>query len=164
MNWFQKLTGLEQESELNVRQHLRACDGILSSNVNGASYAYGYLEVVALGELRKRVAALPLSKDLEESFRKISVRETVADVQDLHRDAKNQNAIFQVASQFNLLEMIGPGVLPEAGVGIYEKDFTQGPACAVAAGAATIYRNYFVEIDGKIKVPPNRTHKSTRVL
>ncbi|MGB1930095.1 MAG: hypothetical protein ACPHO8_12355 [Mariniblastus sp.] len=150
MNWFQKLTGLEQESELNVRQHLQACDGILSSNVNGASYAYGYLEVVALGELRKRVAALPLSKDLEESSLKISVRETVADVQDLHRDAENHNAIFQVASQFNLLEMIGPGVLPEAGVGIYEKDFTQGPACAVAAGAATIYRNYFVEIDGKI--------------
>ena len=24
------------------------------------------------------------------------------------------------------------------------RDFTQGPACAVAAGAATIYRNYFV--------------------
>lgn len=150
MNWFHKLTGLEQESEANVRQHLSAGDGVLRSNANGSSYGYGNLEVIALRELRKRVSDLQCSEDTEASLRKISVRETVANVQDLHKDTHNVNSIFQVASQFNLLEMVGPSVVPEAGVGIYEKDFTQGPACAVAAGAATIYRNYFVEIDGEI--------------
>ena len=29
-------------------------------------------------------------------------------------------------------------------------DRTQGPACAIAAGAATVYRNYFVEVNGNI--------------
>jgi hypothetical protein len=36
------------------------------------------------------------------------------------------------------------------GVGIYELDNTQGPACAIACGAGTIYRNYFAEVDGQI--------------
>jgi hypothetical protein len=30
--------------------------------------------------------------------------------------------------------MVSPNITPEAGVGIYENDRTQGPACAVAAG------------------------------
>jgi hypothetical protein len=36
--------------------------------------------------------------------------------------------------------MVSPRVTPEDGVGIYDLDRTQGPACAVAAGAGTIYR------------------------
>jgi hypothetical protein len=32
----------------------------------------------------------------------------------------------------------------------YSSDHTQGPACAIAAGAATIYRNYFAPVDGEI--------------
>jgi hypothetical protein len=54
--------------------------------------------------------------------------------------------LFQVASQFNLLEMVSPDVTPERGVTRYQHDRTQGPACAIAAGAATIYRNYFVQV------------------
>jgi hypothetical protein len=56
---------------------------------------------------------------------------------------------FQVASQFNLLVMTGPNVTPEDGVTRYQYDPTQGPACAIAAGAATIYRNYFADVDGQ---------------
>ena len=80
----------------------------------------------------------------------ISVRNVVGNVQHLHLNRANENAVFQVASQFNLLEMTSPRVTPECGVGIYEHDFTQGPACAIAAGAGTIYRNYFVDINGRI--------------
>jgi hypothetical protein len=43
--------------------------------------------------------------------------------------------------------MTGPSVTPEDGVTRYSEDHTQGPACAVAAGAATIYRNYFAPVD-----------------
>jgi hypothetical protein len=66
----------------------------------------------------------------------------------LHRDPANARALFQVASQFNLLEMSAPDVTPEDGVTRYASDLTQGPACAVAAGAATIFRNYFASVDG----------------
>jgi len=71
-------------------------------------------------------------------------------VRALHRTPENRGALFQVASQFNLLEMIGPHVTPEDGVTGYADDATQGPACAMAAGAATTYRNYLVPVDGRI--------------
>ena len=70
------------------------------------------------------------------------------DVRPMHRSRENAGALFQVASQFNLLEMVSPDVTPEHGVTGYQNDHTQGPACAIAAGAATIYRNYFAPIDG----------------
>ena len=46
--------------------------------------------------------------------------------------------------------MTSPTTTPEKGVGIYEYDHTQGPACAIAAGAGTIYRNYFAKVNGQI--------------
>lgn len=39
---------------------------------------------------------------------------------------------------------------PEDGVGIYQNDWAQGPACSICAGAGTIYRNYFAEVNGRI--------------
>jgi len=45
--------------------------------------------------------------------------------------------------------MASPTATPERGVGIYEYDHTQGPACAIAAGAGTIYRNYFAKVNGQ---------------
>ena len=65
----------------------------------------------------------------------------------MHADPELDGALFQVASQFNLLEMTGPSATPEDGVTRYSADHTQGPACAIAAGAATIYRNYFAPVE-----------------
>jgi hypothetical protein len=45
--------------------------------------------------------------------------------------------------------MASPNATPEHGIGIYENDPTQGPACAIAAGAGTIYRNYFAPVNGR---------------
>jgi hypothetical protein len=47
-----------------------------------------------------------------------------------------------------MLEMVGPDVTPEHGVTGYAHDRTRGPACAMAAGAATIYRNQTVRLSG----------------
>ena len=69
------------------------------------------------------------------------------DVRQMHQRPEYAGALFQVASQFNALEMVGPSVTPQDGVTRYEHDHTQGPACAIAAGAATIYRNYFVPVN-----------------
>jgi hypothetical protein len=100
----------------------------------------GTLETPRLKELRERVSALT-TDDAPTRVTCIAV-----DVRELHGKAANAGALFQVASQFNLLEMVGPHVTPEEGVTRYEADGTQGPACAIAAGAATIYRNYMVPV------------------
>lgn len=56
------------------------------------------------------------------------------------------NAVFQAASQFNCLEFPSYEVLPEHGITGYEDDATQGPACAMACAAGTLYRNYFAAV------------------
>ena len=144
MSWFEKLTGCVGESHESVREHLFIDGQRLHSRLNQKSWLCGELETQTLAQLRQRV--LNTKYDLAP----ISVRNVVGNVQHLHLNRANENAVFQVASQFNLLEMTSPRVTPECGVGIYEHDFTQGPACAIAAGAGTIYRNYFVDINGRI--------------
>ncbi len=141
--WFEALTGFVEESPEQVRKNIIVDGGELISRVNGRRLICGELETLSLAELRRR------ARSAERSAGKTTVREVVADVQELHRDESNANSLFQVASQFNLLEMMSPSVTPERGVGIYEHDRTQGPACAIAAGAGTIYRNYFANVDGK---------------
>ena len=62
----------------------------------------------------------------------------------LSEHSRNPGALFQVASQFNCLEMMNPRNTPELGITIYEYDNTQGPSCALACASSTLYRNYLV--------------------
>ena len=71
--------------------------------------------------------------------------EIIGDALELHALAENEGALFQVASQLNCLEFAGPEEIPENGVTQYATDPTQGPACSLAAAAATVVRNYFVD-------------------
>ncbi len=144
MTWFEALTGCEETSPDHVRSQLHVAASHLLSKANGKSWRCGTLETPSLSVLRERVRRSSAGPS------PTTIREVVADVQSLHYDASNAGAMFQVASQFNLLEMTSPNVTPEDGVGIYERDCTQGPACAIAAGAGTIYRNYFAEVNGQI--------------
>ncbi len=144
MTWFETLTGFEERSPGQVRKNIVMDGETLTSSINGKRMACGRLETPTLAELRERI------RSAERSGGVLSVREVVADVQELHVDTSNAGSLFQVASQFNLLEMASPRATPELGVGIYEYDHTQGPACAMAAGAGTIYRNYFVPVHGQI--------------
>jgi len=66
--------------------------------------------------------------------------------------------VFQAASQFNLLEFPSPNTTPEAGIGGYIYDRTQGPACAIACAAGTAYRNYLVPM---MKDDGSRNESST---
>ena len=52
----------------------------------------------------------------------------------------------KAASQFNCLEFCFPDIIPENGITMYANDRTQGPACAIAAAAGTVYRNYFAPV------------------
>jgi hypothetical protein len=157
--WFEELTGFTEESPRQVRTNITVKDNALKSLVNGKVLVCGELETPSLTELRERISSS------EHKIGKISVREVVANVQQLHTKESNAGALFQVASQFNLLEMVSPSVTPEHGVGIYENDHTQGPACAIAAGAGTIYRNYFCNrkwANWPISQQPNRLSRGYR--
>ncbi len=142
--WFHKLTCFSEVSPDQVRANLTIDGNTLRSSVNGAAWTYGELETPSLGQLRDRV------RSSYDARARILLREVVADVKSLHCDTSNAGSLFQVASQFNLLEMTSQAVTPERGVEIYENDNTQGPACAIAAGAGTIYRNYFAIVNGQV--------------
>lgn len=137
MDWFERLTGFAETDYETTRARLRVESGWLLSDANDLRWGVGTLELPTLAMLRERAAALPYLGPLQ-------VHCVQADVRDLLRDPVNSGAVFQVASQFNLLEMVSASVSPEDGVTRYRHDPTQGPACAIAAGAATIYRNYLV--------------------
>jgi hypothetical protein len=141
--WFKKLTGFEEISSENVQNNISIDGQNLISKINNKSFQFGELEIVSLEQLREQFVP-------HKNTQKIKVSEIVADVQELHCKLNNKNALFQAASQFNLLEMVEPNVSPEKGIDIYENDFTQGPACAIACGAGTIFRNYFVPLEGTI--------------
>lgn len=138
--WFKKLTGFNELSIDFIKENLVVKDDKIFSIVNNKFYQFGSLEVSTLESLKKQ------SNFVQVKDSKIKVSEVVDDVQRLHIDKENKNALFQAASQFNLLEMIGPHITPEMGIDRYENDYTQGPACAIACGAGTIYRNYFAPV------------------
>jgi hypothetical protein len=143
MDWFEKLTGFRETTYEETRARLEVEGDKLRSLVNGASYGIGELELVSLQALRERV------KSASGIPGRIKTSIVTGDVRRMHQAPENAGALFQVASQFNLLEMASPNLTPEHGVTIYTNDHTQGPACAIAAGAATIYRNYFAPVDGR---------------
>ncbi|MCS3639862.1 hypothetical protein [Salinibacter ruber] len=179
-DWFERLTGFPEKSPSQVRSNLTANGPNLYSEVNGRTFRCGTLRIPSLADLRAETREVETGeaeiRDCETreaeisgaetaeggalSGASLSLRQVVADVQDLCADPANEGALFQVASQFNLLETAGPSVVPEDGVGRYERDQTQGPACAIAAGAGTIYRNYFAEVGthtGKVESRAGQT-------
>ncbi|MCC8995387.1 MAG: hypothetical protein LM550_17265 [Candidatus Contendobacter sp.] len=140
-DWFERITGFAERSYAETRAHLKVEGDKLINVQTGRRYGMGCLEVISLATLRERVGPLPRS----------SVPATLGtlrgDIRQLHLAPEQQSSLIQVASQFNLLEMVGPDVIPENGVSDYVYDPTQGPACAIAAGAGTIYRNYLVPLN-----------------
>jgi hypothetical protein len=142
MDWFERITGFPETDYETTRTRLVMVGHELVSLVTGTRHGAGRLELCSLAALRERVGPLP------STGLRTEVRCIVGDARAMHLRPENHGALFQVASQFNLLEMIGPEVSPEDGVSRYAFDRTQGPACAMAAGAGTIFRNYFVPVGG----------------
>ena len=140
MDWFERLTGFKEISYEQTKLNLEVNENRLFSKVNGKSYQFGEFHFLSLENLREKVSNLSLETG------KISVNLVEGNVKELHTSKNNIGSLFQVASQFNLLEMVSPNVGPEDGVTRYQYDRTQGPACAMSCGAATIFRNYFIPI------------------
>ena len=100
MDWFERLTGFREGPYEKTRAKLKVGGSQLKSLVNGKSYRAGSFELASLRTLRERVAATVPSGTLKASL----VR---GDVRQLHRAPEYAGALFQVASQFNALEMVG---------------------------------------------------------
>lgn len=143
MNWFERITGFQEGDYFATQKLLDYQGSILRSRTSGRAFGMGQFKMPSLAELRARVREVQLPAG------RLRLRIVQGDARHLHQSAEFAGALFQVASQFNMLEMVSPEVTPEDGVARYENDLTQGPACAMAAGAATIYRNYLVPVDGE---------------
>jgi len=143
MTWFARITGFPEGAYAETQARLRVLDRRLVPEGGGPGHAVGELELVSLNDLRTRARDVTLPGCLTLGI-------VEGDVRRMHAAPENVGAVFQVASQFNLLEMTGPSATPEDGVTGYAHDHTQGPACAIAAGAGTIWRNYLVPVDGRI--------------
>lgn len=111
---------------------------VLTGECEGDSFGVGLFSTPSLGELRARRKPAPPGA--------LKLSNVVGDVTEMINHPSNCYATFQVASQFNCLEMVNSNVTPELGVSRYEGDHTQGPACSICCGAATVYRNYFVPL------------------
>lgn len=140
-DWFETLFGVPESA--GVHEHL-TLQGDRLHGPNG-SWGCGTLTTPSLEELR----GVPVP-----SRGPLKLTQVVGNVQELH--LQHPGALFQVASQFNLLEMAAPSYTPEMGVTIYAHDRTQGPACAVACAAGTVYRNHFVPVGdgGTLRTSP----------
>jgi hypothetical protein len=141
-DWFQRLTGFAEDGYTSTQQRLAVERDELVSRVNGKRYRIGEFTLPTVAELRTRTNP--------SRGQRSTVDAVIGEARRLHSDPQFDGALFQVASQFNALEMLSEHVTPEQGVTRYAWDGTQGPACAIAAGAATIYRNYFVPVGDQI--------------
>lgn len=149
-NWFESLFGFTEEfSTVKNNIECRAVgDGshkLVCPHNNGKEYTVGHFNTPSLGQLRGHV--MGDARYVRDAGKPSIVHHLGAsDILEEHH--KYPNAMFQVASQFNCLEFAHPDAVPEDGVTDYVHDRTQGPACSVACGAATVYRNYFAPVPG----------------
>lgn len=128
-------------------------DTILHSLANGRKFYIGKFSTPSVDDLNDQLTNLvehaETSYNEDDEKCALEFEHILGDVKSLHHDPQNQGAVFQVASQFNCLEMPHSQVKPDSGITQYDNDHTQGPTCAVACSAGTIYRNYFVNTHGQ---------------
>lgn len=139
--WFEQLFGFRETSYAGTRCMFAVEGPTLRSLANDRAFAIGSFSTPSLAQLRRRThGALPGRLQV--------THDAIGDVLELHARPDNRGALFQVASQLNCLEFAEPSAVPERGVTDYSTDPTQGPACSLAAAAATVYRNYFAPVRG----------------
>jgi hypothetical protein len=162
-DWFERYFGFtEPKNYEDVRDHFRLGDqedgGIILHAVSPPkagmsnatrSFHVGWFETPSVSELTARLVEHRNHQAVCLDVRGLTFQHIVGDAGALHRDPQNEGAVFQAASQFNALEMVDPSITPEHGITGYEFDRTQGPSCALACPAGTLYRNYFVNGTGQ---------------
>lgn len=150
-DWFVRLLGFREGDAASVKKQVEISGPFLISKANGKKYIIGEFDTPSLGQLRAEITGLLGNAETVDAANlrgPPTVAHDIGDVSSMHGARKNRYALFQVASQLNCLEFVGPRSVPEMGVTGYANDRTQGPACAITCGAATVYRNYFAKVFG----------------
>mmetsp|Transcript_37228 Transcript_37228/g.63943 ORF Transcript_37228/g.63943 Transcript_37228/m.63943 type:complete len:337 (-) Transcript_37228:175-1185(-) len=143
MNWFPSLYGFREGASYSANQAKFRMEGetLICETSEFPRQVVGPWETPSVRELRARLSEPAGSAPAAGGLR-FQHHPTPTGVAPLILDPANDGAVFQAASQFNCLEMVGPGVSPQRGIAIYANDPTQGPKCALACPAGTVYRNY----------------------
>jgi hypothetical protein len=151
-NWFQDLFGF-METEENVRNYFQVEGEKLISRKNNRVFQMGEFSTPSISELKSLLNQKinQYNSVMENSLKSKSLSgpveiKQIPVVGALELHALYPLATLQAASQFNCLEFASSNVIPEEGITDYVHDRTQGPACAVACAAGTVYRNYFLPL------------------
>ena len=99
MDWFERTTGFREDGYEATRARLALEGETLVSLVNGSRHGTGRLELCTLQSLRDRLNPAP------GGGVRTTVRCLAGDARALHSAPEFAGALFQVASQFNLLEI-----------------------------------------------------------
>jgi hypothetical protein len=134
MNWFEKAFHFSESTDYSEtqKQFVKLYNGYSVSGISTGTF-----NIFNHKQLKKYE---PYS-----DFGKVTLSHIVNDIIKLHKNPKYDRATFQVASQFNCLEMCNPGVTPEDGITIYQNDNSQGPLCAICTPAGLVYREYLYD-------------------
>lgn len=149
LDWFESITGFKEGNYQETKSKLIFEHNSLYSRANQKRFDLGQFELAQLQDLRHRVITSHATDPSNVQTNSPLIRGISADAYRLHCSPETNGAVVQVASQFNLLEMAAPSVSPEDGVTRYQHDHTQGPACALAAGPATLFRNYGIWVNSQ---------------
>ncbi len=161
--WFDKVFGFHEMCADRTHSTVRSNLGLTQRNERkilidrqGKEYDTGVPVMISTGDLCEKIEKRTTSHSLGH----LTYKEISGDIKLFHLNPRLANSLFQVASQFNALEMSHPTYTPEMGITIYKDDRTQGPACAMACPYGTLYRNYFSMPGGK----PQTIHSQINTL
>jgi hypothetical protein len=140
MSWFKNAFGFSERSYNDTKIIFNS----MVTHVNGIPH----INNMSCGEF-ELVSEDTHQLDQLSKVGTVTLENIVGDVVTLHMSKHNNCATFQVASQFNCLEMINPTVNPENGITCYSSDKTQGPICAMCCPAGIAFRNYLVQMHGE---------------
>jgi hypothetical protein len=153
--WFDRIFGFNEMGLVGmpvVRKFLHVEDDsngrkFLVGNIDGSQKRLnaGIPLCLSVGKLLESVSPLTQSAGV----RRLAYYNMFGDIKNFHMDTRLAGSLFQVASQFNALEMVDASVIPEEGITKYEHDRTQGPICAMVCPYGTVYRNYFSMMPGE---------------
>ncbi|GJH13004.1 hypothetical protein CBA19CS11_29220 [Caballeronia novacaledonica] len=109
MTWFKQVFGFNESTHAETQKRFNIeSEQLLTDSDPPRRFHVGTLSIPSLDELRAQVAALSRPDGAQPTLRTV-----IADAYALHIWPEANGALIQVASQFNLLEMVGPGVAPK---------------------------------------------------
>jgi hypothetical protein len=155
--WFENLFGF-QESLSAVQENFIIEElpdhATLTSTANNRTFNVGRFSVRNLpsfSHVLEHRSATPGTLHIIRGEGWLGENSCICNVLETQSLPEFDGATFQAASNFNCLEYAAFGGIALLGVTNYVYDYTQGPYCALAAGAGPVYRNYFVpHADGTI--------------